>query len=183
MKPIEIKTPKGIRKIGPGQPAFIIAEMSGNHNQSFDKAKEIIDAAAEAGVDAVKIQTYTADTITIDSDKDYFKIDSGNWKGETLYGLYEKAFTPWEWQPKLKDYANSKGLVLFSAPFDPIAVDFLEKMDVVLYKIAGYEIVDIPLLKKVAQTKKPVIISAAMSTEEEIDLAVKTLRENGTDQL
>ncbi|MFA5317871.1 MAG: pseudaminic acid synthase [Patescibacteria group bacterium] len=180
MKYIEIKTPKGKRKIGPGQPVFIIAEMSGNHNQSFARAKKIIDAAVDAGVDAIKLQTYTADTMTIDCDKKYFQVKVNDaWKGQSLYQLYKKAYTPWKWQPKLKKYAESKGLVCFSTPFDETAVDFLEKMNVQLYKIASFEVVDIPLLKKIGKTRKPVIMSRGMASIEEIKLAVKTLKDNG----
>ena len=133
MKPMIINTPKGKRKIGPGNPAFIIAEMSGNHNQDFNRALKIIDAAAAAGVDAVKLQTYTPDTITMDSDKDYFRVKIKNvWQDQILYNLYKQAYTPWDWQPKLKKYGENKGLVVFSTPFDNTAVDFLEKMTVSL---------------------------------------------------
>jgi len=184
MTPIKIQTPTGERLIGPGQPVFIVVEMSGNHNQSYDQAIKIVDAAAQAGVDAVKLQTYTAATMTIDSDKEYFKIKGGSqWSGQTLHQLYQKAYTPWDWQPKLKKYAEAKGLLLFSTPFDETAVDFLEKMNVALYKIASFEVVDIPLLKKVGQTRKPVIMSRGMATIKEIELAVKTLTESGTPQL
>ncbi|MFA4941240.1 MAG: pseudaminic acid synthase [Patescibacteria group bacterium] len=184
MKSIIIKTPKGKREIGPGQPVFIIAEMSGNHNHSFAQAKKIIDVAAKAGADAVKLQTYTPDTITIDCDKDYFQIKTNKaWKGQTLYNLYKKAYTPWEWQPKLKKYGESKGLVVFSTPFDKTAVDFLEKMKVSLYKVASFEIVDIPLLEKIGQTKKPVIMSRGMASISEIKLAIKTLKDNGCPQV
>jgi pseudaminic acid synthase len=181
MKNLVIKTPRGERIIGPGQRVFIIAEMSGNHNQSIDRAYEIIDAAAEAGVDAIKLQTYTADTITINCDNEYFRIkESELWSGQTLYELYQKAYTPWDWQPKLKDYAEKKGLIFFSTPFDETSVDFLEKMNVGLYKIASLEIVDIPLLKRVAKTGKPVIMSRGASTIADIELALKTLKENGS---
>ena len=175
----EIKSGNLLRKIGPGEPVFIIAEMSGNHNQGFEKAKEIIDAAADAGVDAVKVQTYTADTITLDCKSDYFKIKKGPWSGMSLYALYEKAHTPWDWQPKLKKYAESKGLFFFSTPFDITSVDFLEKMDVPLYKIASYELGHTPLLKKVAKTGKPVILSRGLSSPAEIEFAIKTLRQEG----
>ncbi len=159
---------------------FIVAELSGNHNQDFNKALEIIDAAAKAGVDAIKLQTYTANTITIDSDKKYFKIRVNNaWKGQTLHSLYTKAHTPWQWQPKLKKYAEAKGLICFSTPFDNTAVDFLEKMNVSLYKVASFEVVDIPLLKKIGATKKPVIMSRGMATQDEIRLAIKTLKKAG----
>lgn len=184
MQHIIIKTPKGLRRIGPGQPVFIVAEMSGNHNQSFARAKKIIDAAAQAGVDAIKLQTYTADTLTIDSDKKYFQVRTKNsWSGETLYSLYQKAYTPWEWQPKLKKYAESKGLVLFSTPFDESAVDFLEKMHVPLYKVASLEIGDIPLLKRIARTRKPVIISRGAATVAEVRTAVKVLKQGGASQV
>ena len=154
--------------------------MSGNHNQKYDQALKIIDAAARAGADAIKLQTYTADTLTIDCDNKYFQVNTNNaWKGQGLYGLYKKAYTPWEWQPKLKKYAESKGLVCFSTPFDDTAVDFLEKINVPMYKIAGYEFVHIPLLKKVASTKKPVIVSVGYPSLQEINLCVTTLMKNG----
>jgi len=154
--------------------------MSGNHNQNFEKAKKIIDEAAKSGVDAIKLQTYTADTITIDCNNEYFKVEVNDaWKGKTLYALYEWAYTPWDWQPKLKKYAESKGLIFFSTPFDESAVDFLDDMEVQLYKVASFEINHIPLLKKIASTKKPVILSRGMSSERDIDLAVKTLKDNG----
>lgn len=184
INPIKIKTSKGIRLIGPGQPAFIIAEMSGNHNQSFNKAKEIINAAANAGADAIKLQTYTADTMTIDCDNKYFQVKVNRaWKGQTLYNLYKKAYTPWEWQAKLKKYGEAKGLLVFSTPFDNTAVDFLKKINVELYKIASFEIVDIPLLEKIGKTKKPVIMSRGMATLSEIKLAVKILKKNGCPQV
>ena len=184
MENILIKTPKGKRIIGPGFPVFIVAEMSGNHNQIYERAIKIIDIAAEAGVDAVKLQTYTADTITIDSCDECFQIKNNNlWSGQTLYNLYQKAYTPWEWQPKLKEYAESKGLVFFSTPFDNTAVDFLEKMNVELYKIASLEVVDIPLLKRVGKTRKPVIMSRGTASIEEIELAIKTLKNNGSPQV
>lgn len=175
-----IKTKMGERKIGPGQPVFIIAEMSANHGHNINKAYKIIDAAYEAGVDAIKLQTYTPDTITINSDKKYFQIKVNDaWKGQTLYDLYSKAYTPWDWQPKLKKYAESKGLVCFSTPFDPTAVDFLEKIKMPVYKIASFEVVDIPLLKKVGNTQKPVIMSRGMASISELKLAIETLRDSG----
>lgn len=184
MENIIIKTSKGKRIVGLGQPVFIVAEMSGNHAHNFNKALKIIDAAAKAGVDAIKLQTYTPDTMTIDSDKDYFQVKVNKaWKGQTLYKLYEKVYTPWEWQPKLKKYAEKKGLILFSTPFDNTAVDFLEKMKVSLYKVASFEVVDIPLLKRIGKTKKPVIMSRGMASAGEIELAIKTLKENGTPQV
>jgi len=184
IKSITIKTPTGKRTIGPNNPVFIVAEMSGNHNQSYERAQKIIDVAVEAKVDAIKLQTYTPDTITLDCDNKYFQIKTNNtWKGQTLYELYKKAYTPWEWQPKLKKYAESKGILFFSTPFDNTAVDFLEKMDVKLYKVASFEIVDIPLLEKIGKTRKPVIISRGMATLEEIKLAIKILKENGCPQV
>lgn len=171
----------GKRIIGKNKPVFIIAEMSGNHNHDYKKALKIIDAAAEAGVDAVKLQTYTSDTMTVNSNKKWFKVKSDNvWNGKTLYDLYEWAYTPWEWQAKLKKYAEKKGLIFFSTPFDETAVDFLEKLNVPLYKVASFEVPDIPLLKKIGKTKKSVIISRGMASLEEIKLAVKTLKANGS---
>lgn len=184
MKNIIIKTPKGKRAIGPGQPVFIVAEMSGNHNHDIKRAYKIINQAARVGADAIKLQTYTADTLTIDCDNKYFQVKVNKaWKGQILYSLYKEAYTPWGWQPKLKKYAESKGLVFFSTPFDNTAVDFLEKMKVQLYKVASFEVIDIPLLKKIGQTKKPVIISRGMSSNEELKLAIKTLKDNGTPQV
>ena len=184
MNNIILKTAKGEKIIGFGQPVFIIAEMSANHNHDFNKALKLIDVAAEAGVDAIKLQTYTADTMTIDCDKEYFQVNVNKaWKGQSLYSLYQKAYTPWEWQPELKEYGESKGLIVFSTPFDNTAVDFLEKMNVVLYKVASFEVVDMPLLKKIGQTKKPVIMSRGMSSIKELELAIKTLKNNGTPQV
>lgn len=184
LAPIKIKTPKGTRLIGSGQPVFIIAEMSGNHNQDIKRAYKIIDAAARAGADAVKMQTYTADTITIDCDNKYFQVKVNDaWKGQTLYSLYKKAYTPWEWQPKLKKYGESKGILVFSTPFDVTAVDFLEKLGVVIYKVASFEVVDIPLLKRIGQTKKPVIMSRGMASIDELKLAIKTLKQYGCPQV
>lgn len=174
----------GSRKIGDQHPVFIVAEISGNHNQSFDRAKKIIDAAIESGADAVKLQTYTADTMTIDSGQDIFKVKGNkSWKNQSLYQLYQTAATPWDWQPKLKAYAEGKGIPLFSTPFDESSVDFLEKMQVTCYKVASFEVVDIPLLEKIGQTKKPVILSRGMSTLEELLLAVNTLKANGCPEL
>ncbi len=162
---------------------YIIAELSANHNGSIERAKQIIHAAAESGANAVKIQTYTADTMTIPSEKEYFKIHGTLWDGRTLHELYQEAYTPWEWTPKLMEYAKKCGVELFSTPFDETAVDFLEECGVSRYKIASFELIDIPLLKKVASTKKPVIVSTGMGTLAEIDEAVRTLRENGTTDL
>lgn len=157
---------------------YIIAEMSANHNMDFNRAKEIIDAAKYAGANAIKIQTYTADTITIDCNSEAFMTKKGGlWEGMTLYELYGKAYTPWEWQKELKEYAMSIGIDFFSSPFDLTAVDFLEELQVPAYKIASYEINDIPLIRKVARTGKPVIISTGIAYLEDIDLAVRTCRE------
>lgn len=170
------------RKVGEKFPCFIIAEMSGNHNMDYDRAVEIVRAAKRAGADAIKLQTYTADTITLDSDKEYFK--TGHiWEGTTLHKLYQQAYTPWEWQPELKKVADDLGIVLFSSPFDDTAVDFLEQMNVPAYKIASYEIVDIPLIRKVAQTGKPIMISTGIADKEDIELAVKTCHEEGNDNV
>lgn len=174
----------GNRSIGEEQSTYIIAELSANHNQSFDRAVEIIRAAKDAGTDAIKLQTYTPDTITIQSDKPYFVHSSESlWSGQTLYDLYGEAYTPWEWQPELKEIANDLGLDFFSSPFDHTAVDFLEAMDVPAYKIASFEIVDIPLIKRIAQTGKPIIMSTGMASLAEIDEAVQTIREAGNNQL
>ncbi len=162
---------------------YIIAEISANHNGSIERAEAIIKAAAESGADAIKLQTYTADTLTIPCDNEYFKIKGTLWDGRTLHDLYQEAYTPWEWTPRLMAYAKNLGLELFSTPFDATAVDFLEECEVSKYKIASFELVDIPLLKKVAQTKKPVIMSTGMGTLAEIDEAVRTLRENGTSDI
>lgn len=181
---ITINTNLGKREIGQGKPVFIVAEMSGNHNMDFHRAKKLIDAAAKAKVDAVKIQTYTPDTMTIDCDDDYFQVKVNDaWAGKTLYELYQFAYTPWEWQPALKEYAEDNGLILFSTPFDETAVDFLENMDNPLYKIASFETGDIPLLKKVGKTKKPVIISNGLTSFDDLMLAIKTLKENGTPEI
>ena len=171
------------RKIGAGYPVYIVAEMSGNHNQDFDQAVKIIHSMKEAGADAVKLQTYTPDTMTIDCDNDYFKIKGTIWEGKNLYKLYREAYTPWEWQPKLKNIANDLGLDLFSTPFDDTAVDFLKKMHVPVYKVASFENVDIPLLKKIAVTGKPVIMSTGLANLAEIDEAVRTLRENSCNEI
>ncbi len=167
------------RQISLNKPTYIIAEMSANHNKSFTKAVKILEEAKKAGADAVKLQTYTPDTITIDSDNDCFKVKDTIWKGKNLYQLYKEAYTPWEWQPKLKKIADSIRIDLFSTPFDASAVDFLEKMNVPAYKIASFELVDIPLLKRVATTGKPVIMSTGMATINEIKDAVDALRANG----
>jgi pseudaminic acid synthase len=174
----------GSRLVGPGEPTYVIAELSANHNQDFDQAVRIIHAAKAAGADAAKLQTYTPDTITIRSNREEFKIGGGTlWDGRTLYELYGEAYTPWEWQPKLKRIADDLGLHLFSSPFDSTAVDFLEKMDVPAYKLASFELVDIPLIRRMAQTGKPLIISTGMATLEEIDEALQAARGAGATQI
>lgn len=174
----------GRRAVGPGHPAFIVAEMSANHNHRFGEALRILAAAKKAGADAVKIQTYTPDTITIDSDKPDFRIGRGTlWEGKTLYKLYGEAHTPWEWQEKLKKAAEDLGMQLFSSPFDHTAVDFLEKIKMPAYKIASFELVDIPLIRRVAKTKRPMIFSTGMATEAEIKEAVGAARSSGARQI
>jgi len=170
------------REIGEGCPCYIIAEMSANHAGDFNRAIEIIHAAKESGADCIKIQTYTPDTMTINCDKKYFHIDNGTWKGENLYGLYQKANTPWEWQRRLKEEAEKAGIDFLSTPFDKSAVDFLEELGVEFYKIASFELVDIPLIKYIASKKKPVIMSTGMATLGEIEEAVETIKEQGNDE-
>jgi len=172
------------RRIGAGLPTYVIAELSANHNQDFEQAVKLILAAGQAGADAVKLQTYTPDTITIDCDAPPFRIGKGTqWEGRNLYELYAEAYTPWEWQPKLKSIANDCGMALFSSPFDDTAVDFLETMAVPAYKIASFELVDLPLIARVARTGQPVILSTGMATPEEIGEAVGCVRENGNEQI
>lgn len=163
---------------------FIIAELSANHNQKYEIAAESIKAIKECGADAVKLQTYTPDTITINCDNEYFQIKQGTiWDGVTLYELYKKAYTPWEWQPKLKEIAEKLGLICFSTPFDKTAVDFLEEMNVPAYKIASFEIVDIPLIEYIASKGKPIIISTGIATEDEIKEAVDACRRMNNNQI
>ncbi|GIK27089.1 MAG: pseudaminic acid synthase [Anaerolineae bacterium] len=169
--------------VGPNQPIYIIAEISANHNQNYDKAVEIINAAKIAGANAVKLQTYTPETITLNSDKSYFQISGTLWNGRSLYDLYGEAYTPWEWHSGLKKVADNLGLDLFSSPFDLTAVDFLEKLDVPAYKIASFELVDIGLIQKVAHTGKPTIMSTGMATLAEIDEAVHAFRRAGGTEL
>ena len=172
------------RPIGPGHPVYIIAELSANHNQDFDQAVRILEAARDAGADAVKIQTYTADTITMRSVREEFRVKGGTlWDGRTLHDLYQEAFTPWEWQPKLKAIADGWNLPLFSSAFDSTAVDFLEAMNVPAHKIASPELVDIPLIQKMARTGKPLIMSTGMATIEEIEEAVTAARAGGAQQI
>lgn len=172
------------RRIGTGEPVYIVAELSANHNQDFEKAVRMLHAAKEAGADAVKLQTYTPDTMTIRSDKEYFRIRGGTlWDGRTLHDLYAEAYTPWEWLPKLKAIADNLGIGLFSTAFDASAVDFLEEMGVSVHKVASFEIVDIPLIEKMARTGKPLIISTGMATQEEIAEAVNAARNAGAIQI
>jgi N-acetylneuraminate synthase len=174
----------GKRTIGGGHPVYVIAEVSANHHQDFDEAVKIIFAAKDAGADAVKLQTYSADTMTIDSNRPQFLVGGGTlWDGRTLYDLYREAYTPWDWQPKLKCVANDAGLDLFSTPFDETAVDFLERMDVPAYKVASFELVDIALIRKIASTGKPVIMSTGMATCGEIEEAIATARDGGATKI
>jgi N-acetylneuraminate synthase len=172
------------RRVGPGEPAYIVAEISANHNGSFEQAVAIIQAAKQAGADAVKLQTYTADTLTIPCDNEYFRIGGGTlWDGKTLYDLYAEAYTPWEWQPRLKQIANDLGLDLFSTPFDATAVDFLEQIGVPAHKVASFELVDLPLIERIASTGKPMIMSTGMGTLEEIEEGVATARKAGAKEI
>jgi N-acetylneuraminate synthase len=175
----------GAHVVSPEQPPFVIAEMSGNHNGDLDRALAIVDAIAETGAHAVKLQTYRPDTITIDVDTPAFRIGADHelWGGENLYKLYEKAHTPWEWHEPLFERARAKGLEIFSSPFDPTAVELLESLDAPAYKIASSEIVDLPLVELCAKTGKPLVISTGMANVAEIDAAVRTARAAGNDQL
>ncbi|MEK4711611.1 pseudaminic acid synthase [Sporosarcina sp. FSL K6-5500] len=173
------------RKIGSAHPPFVIAEMSGNHNQSLERALEIVEAAAKTGAHALKIQTYTADTMTLNIESPDFQINDENslWNGQNLYQLYQQAYTPWEWHKPIFDRARELGMIPFSTPFDETAVDFLEELDVQLYKIASFENNDIPLIRKVAATGKPMIISTGMATVAELDETVRVAREAGCKDL
>jgi pseudaminic acid synthase len=174
----------GKSRIGPNHPVYIIAEISANHNQDYDQAVRLIKASKEAGANAVKLQTYTADTITISSNREYFQIKGETlWDGRNLYDLYQEAHTPWEWQPHLKTVAEDLGMDLFSSAFDATAVDFLEEMGVPAHKVASFEIVDIPLIEKMARTGKPLIISTGMATQEEIKEAVRAAQGAGARQI
>ena len=175
----------GDREIGCGNPPFIIAEMSGNHNQSLDKAMEIVEAAARCGAHALKLQTYTADTMTINHNKGSFMIENPDslWNGYSLYKLYQEAHTPWKWHKKIFDRCRELGLIAFSTPFDDTSVDFLESLDVPAYKIASFENTDLPLIRKVAATGKPIIISTGMASISNLEEAVTTMRENGCDDI
>lgn len=172
------------KKISKDSPAYIIAEMSANHLMDYDRAKQIIKAAKEAGADAVKLQTYTPDTITLDCDAECFRTTKGGlWEGTTLYKLYQTAYTPWEWQPGLKKYADEIGITCFSTPFDFTAVEFMTEMGMPLFKIASYEINDIPLIKKVAGTGKPIIISTGIAYMADIEEALRVCREQGNENV
>lgn len=174
----------GSRKVGPSNPVWIIAELSANHNHDFNQAAQLIKSAKEAGANAIKTQTYTPDTMTIDCNNEYFRIGKGTiWEGKKLYELYQEAYTPWEWQPKLKQIANDLGMDFFSSPFDQTAVDFLEEIKVPAYKIASFELVDIPLIQYIAKTGKPIIMSTGMATLAEIDEAVTVARDFGCKEI
>jgi len=174
----------GERAVGASAPVYIVAELSANHNQSFDQAVKIIHAAKDAGADAVKLQTYTADTITLRSDKECFRIAGGTlWDGRVLHDLYQEAFTPWDWQPKLKAIADELGMHLFSSAFDGTAVEFLEEMNVPAHKVASFELVDIGLIRKMARTGKPLIMSTGMASEDEISEALVAARQAGATQI
>jgi N-acetylneuraminate synthase len=173
------------REIGKHHPPFIIAEMSGNHNQSLDRALAIVEAAAQAGAHGLKIQTYTADTMTLDLAEGEFFISDPNslWAGTSLYKLYQEAHTPWEWHPPIFDRARELGLIAFSTPFDETAVDFLETLDVPCYKVASFENADLPLIRKIAATGKPMIVSTGMATVAELDETVRAARAAGCQDL
>ncbi|MDO9096835.1 MAG: pseudaminic acid synthase [Candidatus Methanoperedens sp.] len=174
----------GSRLVGDCHPVFIIAELSASHLQDFDLACKTIKAMKEAGADAVKLQTYTPDTITIDCDNEYFQIKQGTlWDGKTLYQLYQEAYTPWEWQPELKKVAEDLGLICFSSPFDKTAVDFLEKMNVPAYKVASFEITDIPLIEYIASKGKPIIISTGIASLADIEEAINACRRMDNNQI
>ena len=171
------------RKIGVDTPPYIVAELSGNHNGSLDRAIRILEASAEAGADAVKLQTYTADTMTIDCDRPDFLVKAGTWGGRRLYDLYEEAHTPWDWHEALFKRGEELGITVFSTPFDASAVDFLETLGNPIYKVASFELVDLPLIRRIAETEKPIIMSSGMSNLGEIQDAVETVRKLGSNEL
>jgi len=172
------------RSVGPGCPVYVIAEMSANHGQDFDRAVRLLEAARAAGADAVKLQTYTADTLTLASDRDEFRIGGGTlWDERTLHDIYQEGHMPWEWQPRLKAVAEEIGIQLFSTAYDPTAVDFLEKMGVPAHKVASFENVDLPLIERMAATGKPIIISTGMATLAEIERAVQAARQAGATEI
>lgn len=173
----------GDRYVGEGCPVYMIAEMSANHAGSIERAREIIHAAKESGADCIKVQTYTPDTLTIDCDNEYFHIQSGTWNGENLYRLYGKGYMPWEWQGALKEEADKAGIDFLSTPFDASSVDFLEKLGLEFYKIASFEMIDLPLVEYIASKGKPIIMSTGMATMEEIKEAVETVYKTGNRQL
>ncbi len=172
------------RRIGPGEPTYIIAELSANHHGQYERAERIVHAASESGADAVKLQTYTAETMTIDCDAAPFRIGPGTiWEGRVLYELYGEAHTPWDWHEPLMKLARDIGITMFSTPFDATAVELLESLDVPAYKIASFELVDLPLIRRVAATGRPLILSTGMGTRPEIDEAVAAARDAGCEQL
>ena len=174
----------GKRYVGEGEKTFVVAEVSANHLQDYGRAEAIIKAAAQAGADAVKLQTYTPDTITLDCDNDYFQITQGTiWDGTTLHKLYEEAYTPWEWQPKLMELANGLGMECFSSPFDATAVDFMREMDMPAYKVASFEINDIPLIRRIARIGKPIIFATGIAYLEDIERALAVCKEEGNEQV
>lgn len=173
----------GKKYIGKHSPCFCVAEMSGNHLKDYGRAVEIIHAAKEAGADAVKLQTYTADSLSLDCDNEFFQIHGGLWDGMTEYKLYEEASTPWEWQPKLKELAESLGMECFSSPFDALSVDFMRGCDMPAYKVASYEINDIPLIRRIAALHKPVILATGVAEAEDIARAIRVCREEGNEEV